>query len=176
VDFDLVERLRKAPNLSVSLTSELSVQRKAHGCLCLRERSQAEFNPNRILLPLNAQGGKESFDGLDVRWEIGQARRLKTPIEPRPGHELFDADKIGRVVILRHWQPGDRFQPIGMSASVKLQDLFTNQKVPRHKRNQLAIAATAGGDVFWVEGLRMSEQFKLDKRTVRTLKWIWRRD
>jgi len=176
VDFDLIERLRKASDLPVSLTSDLGVQRNSHGRVGIRERSPAEFNPNRILLALNAQRGKQSFDGLDVRWEMGAARRFKMPIEPKPGRELFDADKIGRVVVLRHWQPGDRFQPIGMSARVKLQDLFTNQKIPRHKRNQLAIASTAAGDLFWVEGLRMSEQFKLDKQSVRTLKWIWRRD
>ena len=54
---------------------------------------------------------------------------------------LFDADKVGSHVVLRHWQPGDRFQPIGMSKPVKLQDLFTNAKVPRERRHALTLAA-----------------------------------
>jgi len=34
---------------------------------------------------------------------------------------------------------------------------------------------TARGRLFWVEGLRMAEDFKLDPTTVRRLKWRWER-
>ena len=76
---------------------------------------------------------------------------------------------------MRHWRPGDRFQPIGMGAPVKLQDLFTNAKIPSERRRELLVAETRRGEIFWVEGLRMGEQFKLDKRTRRYLIWRWRR-
>jgi tRNA(Ile)-lysidine synthetase-like protein len=45
--------------------------------------------------------------------------------------EIFDADKIGGKILLRHWRAGDRFQPIGLKSAAKLQDLFTNAKIPR---------------------------------------------
>ena len=89
--------------------------------------------------------------------------------------EYFDADKVGSRVLVRHWRPGDRFQPIGLGAQVKLQDLFTNEKIPRPVRHQLVVATTASGDLFWVEGLRIAERFKLDKQTLRRLKWQWLR-
>ena len=92
---------------------------------------------------------------------------------PGPGREFFDAGKVGATIALRHWQPGDRFQPIGMAKRVKLQDLFTNQKVPVAERRRRAVAAAANGEIFWVEGLRISERFKLDKKTVRRLNWHW---
>jgi tRNA(Ile)-lysidine synthase len=76
---------------------------------------------------------------------------------------------------LRHWRPGDRFQPIGMAGGVKLQDLFTNRKIPRAERHRLVVATTAAGELFWVEGLRMAERFKLDKSTARRLQWCWDR-
>jgi tRNA(Ile)-lysidine synthase len=82
---------------------------------------------------------------------------------------------VGSAVILRHWQPGDRFQPIGMSCSVKLQDFFTNQKVPREKRHRLIVGATVQGEIFWVEGMRISERFKLSGDTNRRLQWVWKR-
>ena len=37
------------------------------------------------------------------------------------------------------------------------------------------LGATAAGELFWVEGLRLAERFKLDKSTVRGLKWQWKR-
>jgi tRNA(Ile)-lysidine synthase len=91
------------------------------------------------------------------------------------GGECFDAEKVGSPVLLRHWRPGDRFQPIGMASPVKLQDFFTNQKVPRDQRRQLILAVTAKGEVFWVEGMRISERFKLTKHTIRGLQWRWKR-
>jgi tRNA(Ile)-lysidine synthase len=89
--------------------------------------------------------------------------------------ESFDADLVGDVITLRHWRPGDRFQPIGMAASVKLQDWFINQKIPAERRRELVVAASAEGAVFWVEGLRISERFKLTEATRRRLIWRWQR-
>jgi hypothetical protein len=60
-----------------------------------------------------------------------------------------------------------------MGKAVKLQDLFTNAKISRPQRHQLVVATARSGELFWVEGLRISERFKLDKGTVRRLKWQW---
>jgi tRNA(Ile)-lysidine synthase len=91
------------------------------------------------------------------------------------GREFFDADKIGSGIRLRHWRPGDRFQPIGMRGSAKLQDLFCDLKIPSARRRRLVVAATAAGRIFWVEGLRIAEPSKLDRHTTRVLRWQWRR-
>jgi tRNA(Ile)-lysidine synthase len=93
----------------------------------------------------------------------------------RSGLEVFDANKVGPRTVLRHWRAGDRFQPIGLGAQVKLQDWFTNLKIGRPQRHRLVVAEAAGGEIFWVEGLRIAERFKLDKHTRRRLKWAWQR-
>ena len=92
-------------------------------------------------------------------------------IRDRPGTEFFDADKIGAKIILRHWQPGDRFQPIGLKSAVKLQDLFVNAKIPAARRRELVLATTGAGEIFWVESLRLGEKFKLTSRTRRQFVW-----
>ena len=91
------------------------------------------------------------------------------------GCEYFDADRIGARIVLRHWQPGDRFQPIGMPTPKKLQDVFANQKIARPRRHELVVGVANNGELFWVEGLRIGERFKLDKHTARRLKWTWQR-
>ena len=77
--------------------------------------------------------------------------------------------------MLRHWRPGDRFQPSGLAGPAKVQDLLTNAKVPRARRHELLVAATARGELFWVEGLRIAERFKLREGTKRCLQWAWKR-
>jgi tRNA(Ile)-lysidine synthase len=96
-------------------------------------------------------------------------------IAKSPGVERFDADAVGDRIILRHWRRGDRFRPIGMPSAVKLQDLFANARVPKAERHQRLVATTANGEIFWVEGLRISEGFKLHSETRRLLEWKWRR-
>ncbi len=91
--------------------------------------------------------------------------------EPPALLEYFDADRVGGEIILRHWQPGDRFQPIGLPSAVKLQDLFVNAKIPAARRRELVLAATSAGAIFWVEDLRIGEQFKLTPQTRRRLVW-----
>jgi hypothetical protein len=39
----------------------------------------------------------------------------------------------------------------------------------------LVVAAAAHGEIIWVEGLRISERFKLTKTTRRRLVWRWQR-
>ena len=175
--FDLIERLRAAPDQPVSVGPKLRVCRDQRGWVFRQDGAaqKAGFNPNETVYKLTADGGGRRFDGVDIRWEIVPQTGRLPRLVPRPGQEWLDADKVGAFVCLRHWRAGDRFQPIGMEQPVKLQDLFTNLKIPRAKRRELLVAEELSGRIIWVEGLRIAEQFKLDKATVRIVKWDWRR-
>jgi tRNA(Ile)-lysidine synthase len=178
-DFDLVERLRAHGGEPVSVGAEQWVARDASGLLRAHKMERMDFDRARIEMELTEGKGQVEFGGLEVRWKIiavGTARcAVRTPQRGVPTVEYFDADKVGWKICLRHWQPGDRFQPIGMKSAQKLQDLFTDLKVPRAQRHRRMVAATDQGELFWVEGLRMAEGFKLEPKTVRRLQWRWRR-
>ena len=173
VDFDLVEQLRGSANRFVSVGSALSVSRDAAGTVKLQAQQPAEFNANELELDLAGRAGEVTFDGVRVRGWFDAVKKFKRPAA-RPACESFDADKVGGKITLRHWRPGDRFQPIGLKSSVKLQDLFTNRKIPRARRRELMVAAAENDEIFWVEGLRISENFKLTPQTKRRLVWRWR--
>ncbi len=176
-DFDLIEFLRVNPGRAISVAPGLSAFRDGSGQINLRREAAAEFDPNQKLVRLSHAKGEVVFDGAQVKWSSMPFSAGLSPSTPKrnPQREFFDADKIGAKIFLRHWQPGDRFQPIGMSRAVKLQDLFTNAKIPRDERHRLIVATTAGGEIFWVERLRLGERFKLDSRTSSRLKWQWLR-
>ena len=173
VDFDLVEQLRESANRFVSVNSTLSVLRDAAGGVKLQTRLPAEFNASKLAVDLAGRAGDVEFDGVRFGWRLEARANFARP-HSQKACESFDADKVGGKITLRHWRPGDRFQPIGLKSSVKLQDLFTNRKIPRARRRELMVAAAENDEIFWVEGLRISENFKLTPQTKRRLVWRWR--
>jgi tRNA(Ile)-lysidine synthase len=174
MDYDLVERLRMEPERPIEFAPRRTVSRDSVGQLHLRELKSSRSDSHEIKVQLNGTTGSVVFNRMKFQWRI-VARKFSGKLRPLPGREYFDADKVGATILLRHWRPGDRFQPIGMFSAVKLQDLFTNQKIPKDRRHRLVLAVTGGGEVFWVERLRISDRFKLSGETIRRLHWRWKR-
>lgn len=185
-NYDLVEHLRLCEGKPVSARmgkpdegnaqalAQKGVVREASGTVRLSPGPPATFNGAFREINLNKGRGNAQFGGLKIVWRISAKAGFKR-LQPLPGREYFDAEAVGRQITLRHWRPGDRFQPSGMRSPVKLQDLFINQKVPREQRHELVVAVCMDDQVFWVEGLRISERFKLAKHSNRRLHWQWRR-
>jgi len=132
-----------------------------------------KFKVNELTINLADRAGEVNFDGVQFRWSY-EGAKTAVRLGKKTGCEFFDADKVGGRITLRHWRAGDRFQPIGLKSAVKLQDLFTNQKIPRDQRHGLVVAEAANGRLFWVQNLRISEPFKLTAATKRRLVWRWR--
>ncbi len=170
--FDLIESLRQRPDEPIMVRPGLRVACDPTGRVFKVTAANDEFCRNRAVIRLASKQGKAQFAGVIFNWrrQAQAGARLATTA---PGQEVFDAGRVGAKIILRHWRPGDRFQPIGMSAAVKLQDWFTNQKVPRAQRRKLVVATTADGEIFWVEAQRIGEQFKLTAATRQRLIWGW---
>lgn len=173
VDFDLVERLRCSSDVLIGVSPGFSVTRDAAGTVSLRTQAPVEFKVNELTVNLAGRAGKADFDGVQFRWDFENAKTANK-LTRKTNREFFDAAKVGGQITLRHWRAGDRFQPIGLKSAVKLQDLFTNQKIPRAQRHHLVVAETGRGRIFWVENLRISEPFKLTQATKRRLVWRWR--
>jgi len=166
-DFELIEQLRQAPEKWVSVNAGLLVRRDVLGKLIYRGQGGKEFNAAELKLP--SRSGRVTFASRQFCWRVKPFNGIR---ETAPSQtESFDVGKIGAEIILRHWRLGDRFQPIGMKSAVKLQDLFVNAKIPAVRRRELALATTATGEIFWVEGLRIGERFKLTPSTRQQLVW-----
>ena len=77
----------------------------------------------------------------------------------------FDADLTVDRLWLRTFRTGDRLEQLGMPRqTVKLKDLFVNQKVPKRIRNNWPLLCI-NDEIAWVTGLRMSERFKVTATT-----------
>lgn len=102
------------------------------------------------------------------KWSL-TAEALEPPFRPSgPDVATLDADRLGDRVEVRSWQEGDRIQPLGMEGSKSLQDLFTDGRVRRSDRHRLPVVLAAG-EVVWVPGLAVGENFRLDPDTARAV-------
>ncbi len=172
--FELVEQLRREPDVPTCAPAGLRIWRDDVGNVHLGQATQPEFTPQRLDLILSAAAGQAQFEALAFHWRILDRRPGAVGVvRPVPGREQFDAEQVGRRITLRHWQRGDRFQPIGLGQSAKLQDLFANAKVPRAERHERIVAVAENGEPFWVEGFRIGERFRLSLRTRRVFDWRW---
>ena len=61
--------------------------------------------------------------------------------------------------------------PIGGRGSSKLQDLFVNAKIDIHMRRQLLVAESPENGIFWVQGFRIGDLFKVTEKTEKLLVW-----
>lgn len=175
-DFELVEQLRLSPRKKVNASPGFWVAADAAGKVSCLEQSTVEFNDAELKLELNGKQGRAEFAGQIFRWQIAPQRQFRLPAKKSPAKsrartEYFDADKIGKKIVLRHWRPGDRFQPIGLKSAVKLQDLFVNAKIAASRRRELVLACAEDGGIFWVQGLRIAETYKLRPDTRHRLAW-----
>jgi tRNA(Ile)-lysidine synthase len=67
-----------------------------------------------------------------------------------------DADSINGHVTVRRRIDGDRFQPMGMQVTKKLQDFLVDAHVPRGERDCIPMFECEHG-IVWVGGLRIAE-------------------
>lgn len=172
--FEWVERLRQEAGERVMVQPGRQVWRSARGDLTTGATVRAGFVTDQVTVRIEGRKGQVAFGGLVVAWsrrrwtaEAGEVRKGV------PGQEWLDAERVGKTLVLRHWQPGDRLQPSGFERPAKLQDLFTNARVPRSERHRRVVAVAADGRVCWVEGLRLGEGFKVRGDTRRILEWRW---
>lgn len=150
-----------------SLT-EIAALPPALGRLVLRRLAGA---PVRVeeLLAYDGRGGTFALDvgqGTRAVVEYGRVRfsGLDTEQPPEsvtvsgPGIARFGAWEVHATApaTIRSWQPGDRIRTSG--GTKKLQDLFTDKKVPREQRRRIPVVES-GGEVVCVGDLASSEGF-----------------
>ena len=93
---------------------------------------------------------EEGRTGDQVHTDVGKWRIWRI---------MVAADRLSLPLVVRAWQPGDRFRPAGMNGrSRKLQDFFTDLKVPHAIRRRIPLVVTPEG-IVWVVGYRQDERW-----------------
>ena len=113
--------------------------------------------------------GSLIWSGTSQRLQVQPQTGGHAPAQREGDRVVVDADRISRPLIVRSWSPGDRFQPCGMHGhSKKLQDFFTDLKIPRSVRARIPLVVAPEG-IVWVVGYRQDQRWLPTAATKRRL-------
>ncbi|AEL26134.1 tRNA lysidine(34) synthetase TilS [Cyclobacterium marinum] len=77
---------------------------------------------------------------------------------------LLDFDLLNFPLIIRNWEKGDKFMPLGMRNFKKVSDFLIDRKVPLIKKNEVKVMCS-GDSIVWLVGFRIDDRFKISNRT-----------
>jgi len=125
--------------------------------------------PLPVTLPLDGEARWGSFRAAATLAREAGGGSVERPEGGRGVWSVvLDADRLRPPLTIRGWRPGDAYRPAGAAGRRKVQDLFTDAKVPRDRRRRLPVLADGAG-VLWVAGFRPDARAAATAGTARTL-------
>ncbi|MGQ8337964.1 tRNA lysidine(34) synthetase TilS [Sunxiuqinia sp. A32] len=84
----------------------------------------------------------------------------------------FDADLLKFPLIIKKWDQGEYFQPLGMEGFKKISDFFVDEKISIPQKENTWILYS-GSKVVWIIGKRMDNRFKITENTQKVFRIIY---
>lgn len=75
------------------------------------------------------------------------------------------ASELGPEVVVRAWERGDRFRPLGAPGRKKVHDLFVDRRVRPEDRRRVPVVAAPDGRIVWVAGHALAQEFAVSPAT-----------
>lgn len=123
-----------------------------------------------IVAPLSHIDREKEFfieqNQTEVNFPIKLAFRKVADISVEENSAIFvDEDKLTFPLVLRRWQEGDSFFPLGMKGkSKKVSKLFKDLKLSLIEKENNWLLCSAN-QIVWVVGIRQDERFKITNTT-----------
>jgi tRNA(Ile)-lysidine synthase len=95
----------------------------------------------------------------------GESAAARWTLASRGDQAVVEAAKLAPPLVVRNRRPGDRFRPLGLQGHKKLQDFFVDAKVRRNDRDSIPLVVDSNGQIVWVAGHAVAEDFRVTDRT-----------
>ena len=152
--FSLIE---KQPGRSINLQGKLKVVRERNELVVVNQKKDVKLEPLVI----------SSGDSVRVNDKLISIKEVTTKekqFDSDKNIEFINGDKTKSKFMLRRWQPGDRFIPLGMKGSKKVSDFLSEQKLSTYnKKDQMIL--TNDNRIVWIIGLRLDNRFRITPQT-----------
>ncbi|WP_298363287.1 tRNA lysidine(34) synthetase TilS [uncultured Lutibacter sp.] len=123
-------------------------------------------NTSKIKTPI-----KLKFKAVDIPFDTkNQANKVFEEVILNDDNTIsIDYDKLKFPLIIRKWEKGDLFYPIGLKGKKKLSKFFKDEKFSIIEKENTWILCS-NNEIVWVIGHRLDERFKVSKYTSKILK------
>lgn len=152
---------------SVQIPGDIEVVRHGAKLLIRSRRCAASEGPSDEVLRI-CEPGRYLFGKFSFEFRFQDEVKSSYAADSSPDCASMDSDKLKWPLELRFRRKGDRFRPLGMSGSKKLQDFFTDRMVPREERQKVPLLCDEE-KICWVAGMRMDDRVKVEAHTRRIL-------
>ncbi len=116
----------------------------------------------KYLMVYRTNGSESACPQADI--VIRSRNQHETYPDPTALHVIMDSSVTQKPITFRHYKAGDRFRPIGMRGTRKLQDFFTDLHLNLREKQEVWLMLS-GDDIAWVVGYRISDKYKVTPQT-----------
>ncbi|MCF8232106.1 MAG: tRNA lysidine(34) synthetase TilS [Bacteroidales bacterium] len=125
-----------------------------------------------ILTPIHARDDRHFFirreddmivEPITMRM-TRQSHKPEVVIVGKKNIAMLDFDKLEFPLMLRKWERGDRFCPLGMQQMKKLSDFFVDNKFSLSEKERVWLLQS-GDDIIWVVNNRIDDRYKVTDTT-----------
>ena len=107
-------------------------------CRIYREREYLRLIPEQTESNKTVSiEGPGSYEYGDRMLKISRAESWE--FSEDPNSEVVDLGSISFPLELRTWKEGDRINPLGMTGNKLLSDLFVDEKIEQHEKNNIPL-------------------------------------
>jgi tRNA(Ile)-lysidine synthase len=124
---------------------------------------EGEKHSFNYLLPVPGETAVKEV-GMKISTHILAPGSVALGGELQPHVAYVDKAILPGKLYVRSRRNGDKFSPLGVRGTKKLQDFFVDEKVEEEKRDLVPIVET-GEEIVWVAGYRIDEKYKITPKT-----------
>jgi len=160
---DLVRLVKNQAGKKIDLKGKL---------IAVKERDYLLILPGehtvKKIVPVHLKPG-ESKKIENHTLSISEVKKSLVTYKHSSNVEYVSGDNLKDNLIIRKWQRGDRFYPLGMKNAKKVSDFLNEQKIESFRKKEHLVLINSG-NIVWVVGLRIDDRFKITKKTKKVLK------
>ncbi|MBK7632650.1 MAG: tRNA lysidine(34) synthetase TilS [Ignavibacteriales bacterium] len=153
---------KKESGKSEELSENLIALKERNEISILKKSTSKKADAKRLSVGSKFKIGGKVFSIVGVKKD-------EVRINKNKNEEYISADKIKDGFILRRWEAGDKFYPIGMKGTKKISDYLNDIKINSYEKQEMLVLEN-GSKIVWVVGKRLDDRFKLTPKSKKVLR------
>lgn len=174
--YEVIELIKLGTNKKINLPNGI-IAENIYGNIYLRKKisSLKKNNNQEVVLKRNqVENTSINFGDYKISFNV-LSNKNNIEFSNNPLIKYFDYDNIKEGLSIRNRKDGDKIRLLGMKGTKKLKDIFIDLKIPRDKRDYIPILCF-DNSIAWIIGHKVSEDFKVSKKTKNILKITFSRE